>query len=145
MAAQTKDILAEIERQSATASRSPLSRWMRQNHDALLSRIGERPDWRVLAGVFERSGLTDRSGKPASPETARKAWERVRKAVATARAKRPAKQPLVQPAPEPASTLRLPDGGKDAVSQPAAQGSRNPTDDAPKFGFSKLRHSNPKE
>ena len=105
MAVPTKDILAAIEKGQQTAARSSLSRWMRRHHDELLARLGERPDWTALAQLFEEGGLTDRSGKPASPETARKAWQRVRKAVAEARARRPAQPPATPAkAPEPSPT-----------------------------------------
>jgi hypothetical protein len=113
-----KDVMAMIDDQvNASPSRSELSRWMRRNHDALAARFqGDRKiDWRGLAHVFEQAGLVDRTGKPASAETARKAWERARKAVAAARAKsgrletparsvpaRPAVSQAPAPAPEPA-------------------------------------------
>ena len=67
---------------------------MRANHDGLLARIGgQRPDWTALAKIFEQAGLTDRSGKPASPGTARVAWARVRESVARGRASRPPPEP----------------------------------------------------
>lgn len=97
MTAPTKDILASIEREHPTASRSALSRWMRQNHDALLARIGERPDWTVLSEVFAKAGLTDRTGKPASAETARKAWQRVRKEIDARRSSRPSPPQKAEP------------------------------------------------
>lgn len=107
MAIPTKEILAAIEREHPASSRSPLSRWMRRHHDDLVARIGERPDWSVLAQVFAESGLTDRSGKPASPETARKAWQRVRKEIAARKPALPsAPRPLVaQPDPTPAEVV----------------------------------------
>jgi hypothetical protein len=84
--------------QARRAGRSPLYRWMRDRHDRLLKRLdGERPDWQALAEAFAQLGLTDRTGKPPAPETARKTWLTVRRDVAADRAKRAQKPP--PPAP----------------------------------------------
>lgn len=74
---------------------------MRQNHDAFAARLSERiADWDVLVKLFADAGLTDRYGKPAKPETARKTWQRVRHKVQDARTKAPA------PVPPPAASIR---------------------------------------
>lgn len=118
------DILAAIDQAKPGASRASLSRWMRQNHDELLARIGERPDWTVLAEVFAKGGLTDRTGKPASPQTARAAWHRVHKAVEASR-----KRAGGGAAAEPSQTTAQP-----AVQQvTTAQG--QPRDPDNPFGF----------
>lgn len=86
---QEDTVLAAFDNAQMGVSRSTLSRWMQRNHDALLARIGDGPvDWRKLAALFADAKLTDRTGKPPSPETARKAWLRTRQAVALATAKR---------------------------------------------------------
>lgn len=100
-----QDVLAAIDAANPAESRSSLARFMRQHHDALLARFGDhRPDWKVLAEVFAQAGLRDRLGKPASPDTVRVAWARVRKTVAEAKAKkRRAKSPVAPILPsEPA-------------------------------------------
>lgn len=95
-------ILAAIDRINPVDSRASLTRWMRANHDALLARIGDkRPDWTALAKVFADAGLRDRTGKPASPDTCRAAWFRVRRSVAAGRARQAAKPRLPPRAPDP--------------------------------------------
>jgi hypothetical protein len=71
------DILDAIDRTATMGARSTLSRWMRENHDALAMRLAvRRADWTVLAAVFEKAGLTDGEGKTATAETARAGWLR---------------------------------------------------------------------
>lgn len=75
-----RDVLARAERFPQQGGRSPLYRWMREHHDELATRFAlERPSWSALAATFGECKLTDRTGKPPSPETARKTWQRVRK------------------------------------------------------------------
>jgi hypothetical protein len=84
MARTNEEVLAAIENAAPASSRSELARWMRRNHDALAQRLnGQRVDWTEIAKVFAKAGLTGRSGKPASPDSVRKAWERTQKAVAS--------------------------------------------------------------
>jgi cell division septation protein DedD len=86
MARTNDEVLAAIEKAAPVSSRSELARWMRRNHDALVQRLnGQRVDWTEIAKVFAKAGLTGRSGKPASPDSVRKAWERTQKAVAASR------------------------------------------------------------
>jgi hypothetical protein len=86
MARTNDEVLAAIEKVAPASSRSELARWMRRNHDALVQRLnGQRVDWTEIAKVFAKAGLTGRSGKPASPDSVRKAWERTQKAVAASR------------------------------------------------------------
>jgi hypothetical protein len=67
--------------------RSPLWRWMRENHDSL-SALFEvaSPAWASLAETFGGMGLTDREGKNPTAETARKTWYRVRRDMKRVRA-----------------------------------------------------------
>src|SRR6185437_8219073 len=86
MARTNDEVLAAIEKAVTVSSRSELARWMRRNHDALVQRLnGQRVDWTEIANVFAKAGLTGRSGRPASPDSVRKAWERTQKAVAASR------------------------------------------------------------
>ena len=97
------EVLAAIEKVARASSRSELARWMRRNHDALVQRWnGQRVDWTEIAKVFAKAGLTGRSGKPASPDSVRKAWERTQKAVAASRRAQHA-LPGLDAAPEPAA------------------------------------------
>jgi hypothetical protein len=101
---RTPDVLSAIDKANPIASRSKLGRWMRANHDALMERFaGQQMDWSALAKLFGEAGLTDRAGKPPSPDTARKAWQRARKAVEAARSKthgKPAGKPPKPSDPE---------------------------------------------
>jgi len=97
------DVLSAIDKANPIASRSKLGRWMRANHDALMQRFaGRQMDWPALAKLFGEAGLTDRNGKPPTADTARKAWQRARKAVEAARSKSQAsgKQGPKLPKPE---------------------------------------------
>jgi hypothetical protein len=88
--AQTDDILDAIDRAAAMGARSPVSRWMRENHDAFAARLAvRRANWIALAGLFEKAGLTDGDGKTITAETARKTWLRVRQHMARVRASTP--------------------------------------------------------
>lgn len=70
--------------------RSSLYRWLKRNHDDFSETWREGSDWRAFAEGFAKFGLTDRTGKPPAPETARKTWLQVRRDVAKARARRDA-------------------------------------------------------
>ena len=63
-------------------ARSPLYRWLRSNHDQFLQAWREGADWPAFVQAFAALGLTDRTGKPPVPETARKTWLQVRKDIA---------------------------------------------------------------
>ena len=101
-------------------ARSALYRWLRAHHDQFLEDWTEAADWPAFSEAFARLGLTDRTGKPPLPDTARKTWLQVRKDVAKARARDPAKR-----APSLAPDEIAP--GVRAVETPA----RN-VDDAPR-------------
>jgi hypothetical protein len=76
-------VLREI---THSADRSSLFWWMVENHDELANAAnGRRLQWTRLCAQFAELGLTDANGNPASEWTARKTWERARRAVAKAR------------------------------------------------------------
>ena len=80
--ASDDDIFAAIDKADPTLSRSRLSQWMRQNHDALDRRLrGHRTVWSKLVSVFVEQGLTDANGNPPNAETARKTWQRIKREV----------------------------------------------------------------
>ena len=75
-------VLREI---TQSAERSSLFRWMVENYAELTEASkGRRLQWRSLCSKFAELQLTDVTGKPATPETARKTWRRARQAVAEA-------------------------------------------------------------
>ena len=83
------DAMAELRAalSGAPGTRSSLHQWMRANHDDVSVLLQEvRPNWRRLADAFARMGLTDGSGRPPRPQTARQTWWRVRRAMAQGRA-----------------------------------------------------------
>lgn len=76
------EIFAAQEASPRQVGRSKLYRWMWRNRLGLQKRFDlERPDWVALSGQFSAKGLFDRTDKPASPETARKTWFRIRQAM----------------------------------------------------------------
>jgi hypothetical protein len=76
-------IVGEI---SQSGHRSTLFWWLVEHHDEIAAAaIGRRLRWGALCGRFAEAGLADLSGKPASPETARRTWHRARQMVAEAR------------------------------------------------------------
>lgn len=73
-------VLADIEQ---SPDRSTLFYWLVENHEELAAASrGRRLHWTSLATRFRVLKLTDRDGKPASKETARKTWRRARAYVA---------------------------------------------------------------
>ncbi len=77
------DVEAVVSYLQQGPDRSSLFWWLAENHDVLLEANGGKPiRWGPLASRLASFGLTDREGKPASPETARLTWKRVRRFVA---------------------------------------------------------------
>ena len=75
-------VLREI---TQSVERSSLFWWMVGHHQELTEASKDRRlPWRSLCAKFAELGLTDVAGKPATPVTARKTWQRARKAVAQA-------------------------------------------------------------
>ncbi len=71
---------------------SQLYLWMRRNHDRIAEGlIGLRPNWLALATRLGEMDIRDGTGKAPTPEGARATWYRVRRDLATARAKQQAK------------------------------------------------------
>ena len=137
---QAADVLAAMVR--GPAGRSSLYLWMRENYADLLAGFQrDRPDWTALSETLGRAGLTDRTGKPPKPETARKTWQTVRKDMAK-------RQPAQQAAPDPASAERLkpspesPLHGRASYSpvmRPADSLDDEDSPEPPKFKFFKPR------
>lgn len=98
-----EDVLAASRDQlSAAGRRSPLFRWMLRHHDELAAHLAiEGANWVALAHGFGRKGLLDRTGKPPTPERARKTWLKVRQTVAEQKAA--GRSPTAAPGPMPAS------------------------------------------
>jgi hypothetical protein len=75
---KVKALLARAARRPRKAGRSRLYQWMAKNHAELAAAFENAPpDWTVLAEEFGKAGLTDRTGKPARPSTAKQTWFRV--------------------------------------------------------------------
>ncbi len=72
--------------------RSALYRWLRAHHEQFLEDWTEAADWPAFSEAFARLGLTDRTGKPPLPDTARKTWLQVRKDVAKAKTRQMSKR-----------------------------------------------------
>jgi hypothetical protein len=76
-----------------SSDRSSLFWWLLENHDWILEEAdGRRLMWIELCPKFAEMGLTDRTGKPALPKTAKLTWERVRKERARVDARRAAEE-----------------------------------------------------
>ncbi|MCW2318581.1 hypothetical protein M2322_004150 [Rhodoblastus acidophilus] len=64
--------------------RSPLFWWLFEHYDELRAAQatgGLGIPWSQLVGKFAAMGLTAANGKPLTPNTARKTWQRVHKAI----------------------------------------------------------------
>jgi hypothetical protein len=80
MTGDTKRFTEIFEKAEQPYARSSLFLWLLENHDRLLEAAGaKRLEWGRLCSEFERHGLSDATGKPASRRTARQTWWRVRK------------------------------------------------------------------
>jgi hypothetical protein len=85
-------VLATLRR---NGKRSTLFHWLAEHHDELLEAIaGERIDWQTAADCFKEAGLTDATGRPATPQGARASWYKVRRLVATRRERGPSPRPV---------------------------------------------------
>lgn len=156
-----EDALARVLRAADQgSSRSRLYQWMRQHHENLAAQFGKvRPNWPALAAEFASLGITDSTGKPATPERTRKTWWRVRADVKRAQARNlagaipasvvPSPAPTPAPAAPPASAA-LP---QPLTTTPSPIPPRPPAPDnspvnlsegvnppaKPKFGIARLR------
>lgn len=129
------DVEAVVRYLQQGPDRSSLFWWLAENHDALLEANGAKPiRWGPLASHLASFGLTDRDGKPATPETVRQTWKRVRQFVAEqAAAKRDrvrTMQPSRMPAtwrPQPADPpgLRPPDAPREGAGDAASGADAN--------------------
>ena len=89
---------------------SPLYAWLRARHDTLAAAIeADGASWPTIAASLAKVGLTDGTGKPPTPERARKCWHQVKKDVAAAREKaEPKRKPLISMPLAPAPSLPSP-------------------------------------
>ena len=86
MSRNSKGLRGVVREITHGANRSSLFWWMVENHDQLASAVGgRRLQWTRLSARFAKLGLTDAHGHAPSEQTARKTWQRVRRAVAKAR------------------------------------------------------------
>jgi hypothetical protein len=114
---------------------------MRENYADLRAGFQkDRPDWTALSEALGKAGLTDRTGKPPKPETARKTWQTVRKDMARRQSAQPAApdSPTERPKPSP----ELPLHGRDSCSRVTGDARRADDEDPPappKFKFFKPR------
>ncbi len=64
--------------EKAQARRSPLYRWLRENHADIATAMSlPRPSWTALAETAAESGQVDDHGKPPNANSVRAAWIRV--------------------------------------------------------------------
>ena len=80
----------ELLTKAAVSKRSGVYVWMLDNHDVfaeVLSKAGNRPNWKAIAETFGNAGVMTSDGRVPSPEAARQTWWKVRKAVASRGAK----------------------------------------------------------
>jgi hypothetical protein len=86
MSRNSKGLRGVVREITHGANRSSLFWRMVENHDQLASAVGgRRLQWTRLCARFAKLGLTDANGHAPSEQTARKTWQRVRRAVAKAR------------------------------------------------------------
>jgi hypothetical protein len=86
MSRNSKGLRGVVREITHGANRSSLFWWMVENHDQLASAVGgRRLQWTRLCARFAKLDLTDANSHAPSEQTARKTWQRVRRAVAKAR------------------------------------------------------------
>ena len=125
MSNKRPDVEAVVNYLRQGPDRSTLFWWLAEHHDALMEASDGKPiRWGPLASRLASFGLTDREGKPASPETVRLTWKRVRRFVADQAAAKLARDRTrkVQPSRMPATwrpQAVTPPPSRLAVSQPA--------------------------
>jgi hypothetical protein len=107
--------------------RSELFSWLVEHHDDLLKAVGGgRVDWRTAAEWFKGIGLTDATGKPASPQRARATWYNVRQFVAKRRVGRAPLRPGKAAAPRPPAAVQRPVPETTRPGTPTTRGSDAP-------------------
>ena len=83
MESESKHLEALLVSLRRNEKRSPLFHWLAKHHDEILQALaGERIDWRTAVARFREAGLTDATGKPPTPRTARETWYQVRRLIA---------------------------------------------------------------
>jgi hypothetical protein len=74
----TRGWLAKRILEKANQRRSPLYRWLRENHaDIAQAMTRPRPSWTALAEAASEAGQVDAAGKPPNASSIRAAWLRV--------------------------------------------------------------------
>jgi hypothetical protein len=63
--------------QDRGSKRSPLFRWMYENHNELVTML-DQPNWTHVTAILTSRGFTGPEGRELKPETVRKLWLRVR-------------------------------------------------------------------
>lgn len=134
MATKLENLSAVLTTVERTPERSPLFWWLVKHHDELVAAAdGNRMRWAPLCARFAALGLTDTTGKHATPRGAREAWLQARTYVSKRRAaKQAAAAPKLhpsrlpanwQPQPAPPPPMRPPDTvphGPDGLSRAEA-------------------------
>ena len=83
MESESKHLEALLVSLRRNEKRSPLFHWLAKHQDEILQALaGERIDWRTAVARFKEAGLTDATGKPPTPRTARETWYQVRRLIA---------------------------------------------------------------
>jgi hypothetical protein len=138
---KVKALLARAAKRPRKAGRSALYRWMAKNHAELAAAFEkDSPDWTVLSEEFGKAGLTDRTGKPASPNTAKQTWFRVRRDLRKIESmKPPPRQKREEPQVETAPASRPPSLQALARSSPLSlvEEEYDEPDARPKFEFAR--------
>jgi len=116
-----KGLRAVLNEITQSADRSPLFWWLVEHHDELATAAsGRRLQWARLCTRF-----ADATGKPASVQTARVTWHRVKLSVAKAQLRVAAKPP---PKPGAVYPSRVPKDWRPQLALPAPQSGPGPTD-----------------
>ncbi len=121
-----KGLRAVLNEITQSADRSPLFWWLVEHHDELATAAsGRRLQWARPCTRFAEMGLTDATGKPASVQTARVTWHRVKLSVAKAQLRVAAKPP---PKPGAVYPSRVPKDWRPQLALPAPQSGPGRTD-----------------
>jgi hypothetical protein len=91
--------------EKAQSRRSPLYRWLRENHADIVTAMSlPRPSWTALAETAAEAGQVDDNGKPPNANSVRAAWIRVCRDLGKPhRTRRPVIRQVQAAQPKPAS------------------------------------------
>lgn len=91
----SKAVAAAIEEIAKRGERSCLFWWLVEYHDQIRERMArQRISWVAFAEQMTRMGLTDRTGKAATPNTVKTTWHRAKIYVASERTRSPSSATL---------------------------------------------------